>query len=98
MRLRTEHKLIRMTFFRLLRYFSTALSSFRYTLETRFPKYSGNSDSRGCGRFISLRTVTEKSLMPLKTAILIELESTLFMLKSKPAQIQCPVSVGSYRW
>ena len=47
--------------FCLLRYFSTALSSLRYILETRSEDIR-NSDSRGCGRFISLRTVTEKSL------------------------------------
>lgn len=97
MSLRTVQKLIRMTIFRLLRYFSTGLSSLRYILETRSEGIR-NSDSRGCGRSISLRTVTEKSLMPLKTAILIELESILFMLESKTAQIQCPVSEGSYRW
>ena len=64
--------LISRTAFRFPRYFSTVLSLFHYILETRFPKYSGNSDSRGCGRFISLRTVAEKSLMPLKAALLID--------------------------
>ena len=57
------------TAFRLLRYFSTALSSLRYILETRSEGIR-NSDSRGCGRCISLRTVTEKSLMPLKPILL----------------------------
>jgi len=55
--------------FRSLRYFSTVLSSFRYSLET----HPAGSDSRGCpargGRFISLRTVTEKSLMPLNPVL-----------------------------
>jgi len=46
------------TDFRLLRYFSTVLSSFRYSLET----HPSGSNSRGCGRYSSLRTVTEKSL------------------------------------
>jgi len=54
-----------MTAFRLLRYFSTVLNSLRYILET----HPSGSDSQGCGRFTSLRTVTEKSLMPLKTII-----------------------------
>ncbi|KAF0143377.1 MAG: hypothetical protein FD156_2696 [Nitrospirae bacterium] len=54
-----------MTAFRLLRYFSTVLNSLRYILET----YPSGSDSQGCGRFTSLRTVTKKSLMPLKTII-----------------------------
>ncbi len=54
--------------FRFPRYFSTVLSLFRYTLET----HPAGSDSRGCDRFISLRTVTEKSLMPLKAALLID--------------------------
>ena len=60
-------KVIRSTVFRLLRYFSTVLSSFRYSLETCLSA----SNSRDCGRSTSPRTVTEKSLMPLNSALLI---------------------------
>ncbi len=53
--------------FRLLRHFSTVLSLLRYSFETRLSA----SDSRSCLRSVSLRTVTEKSLMPLKTVLLV---------------------------
>lgn len=57
--------LIDMAGFRFLRYFSTVLSSFRYSLET----HPTGSNSRGCYRSNSPRTVTEKSLMSLKPAL-----------------------------
>ncbi len=56
-----------MTGIRLLRYFSTVLSSFRYSFGTRL----AGSDSRSCKRSNSPITVTEKSLMPLMPALLI---------------------------
>jgi hypothetical protein len=58
--------------FRLLRYFSTVLiPKLSSGLETR-PESFRDSNSRGCGRSISLRTVTEKSLMALKPFLLIK--------------------------
>ena len=56
--------------FHFLRYFSTVLSSFHYSLET----HPSGSDSRGCGRFISLRAVTEKSLKSLKSTLPVTIE------------------------
>ncbi len=63
------------TDFRLLRYFSTVLISFRYSLETH-PESFRDSNSRCYGRSSSLRTVTEtpnqvRGLMPLKSTLLI---------------------------
>jgi outer membrane protein, heavy metal efflux system len=68
--LNQEIFLINRTVFRFLRYFSTVLTSFHYSLETHPESFRG-SNSRGCGRYSSLRTVTEKSLRSLKPALLL---------------------------
>jgi hypothetical protein len=50
--------IIRRSVFRFPRYFSTVLNSFHYSPETH-PESLRGSNSRGCGRSISPRTVTE---------------------------------------
>lgn len=59
-------KFMRKTDIRLGRYFSTVLSSFRYSLET----HPSGSDSPGCKRFILPRTVPENYRMSLIPAFL----------------------------
>jgi hypothetical protein len=60
--------IIRRSVFRFLRYFSTVLNSFHYSPETH-PESLRGSNSRGCGRSISPRTVSEKYRMSLKPAL-----------------------------